>query len=160
VNILKELESAVSANQMPLFITGVGKYKVSDPWLETPTDLDAIFLDGFNEYISKHDHQDELCCQITNALVSLCSQPVGLWWCVFFVHNYYFGFKENTLLFSFDRKKVFASINKFILQHKNSLINNKEYVGYRFERGLWQHIENMLVKVNQTFLDDAIKTNS
>lgn len=157
MSILAKLEESISSNELVLCIKGVEKYKLSNPWLETPTDLDTLFIQGFNEYIKEHADINKLNDEITQALILLCYQPVDLWWCIFFVHDYYFGFKNDVLLFSFNRVKVFGSINEFVEKHRASLIIDKSYVGYRFKNGLWEHIENMVMKINDKFPETSIK---
>lgn len=154
---LIETEEALLKKELILYIKGIGKYELPNPWIETPIDLDSLFIQGFNAYVKKNGRDTILHDEITNALISLCDNPVDLWWCVFFVHDYYFGYKEDELLFSFEKKSVFESIHKSIGQHKNSLIHNMSYVGYRFEKGLWGHVENMVLKLNSKFPETIIK---
>jgi hypothetical protein len=143
-NALGKLEESIAKSEVLNYIFGNNDYEFINPLLETPTDLDTIFLQGFNKYVTSEERKNQLSNLITLSLIKLTSSGVGLWWCIFFIHDYHFGYKEGALNFSFNVDEVYQSISKY----KEELKVNKSFIGYRFKLGLWEDIENMVKRIN------------
>lgn len=145
---LNKLEESISKMEVSKYIFGENEYAFVNKLLETPTDLDTIFLQGFNKFIISEEKKEELSGFITKSLVELTASQLGLWWCIFFIHDFFFGYKEGALKFSFDIETVIESINQSIPKYKEELKTDKRFLGYRFENGLWEDSENMVKRIN------------
>jgi hypothetical protein len=147
--VLIKLKEAIEKKQVTAFINGKGSYQFTNDLLETPTNLDTIFLHGFNKYAKSKQDKEYLHQILTQSLIELTKSPIGLWWCISFIHNYYLGFHDKVLQFSFDTELVVKEINEVVLKRKEYLIKCKDFVGYRFENGLWENIANMVNRLNE-----------
>lgn len=136
------LKEAIDKGELDKLIMGKENYLIPDKLIETPTDITTLFIQGFNKY--PKEQNDFLSKEITTALIKLTKDPIGLWWVTYFIHSYIFNYFEGTLLFHFDINEVLKNIIKNKDVAKEVLINNKDFLGYRFAGGLWEDTERML----------------
>ena len=150
-NPLELLNLAIQKDELPSYIKGEGIYYFPNKWAETPTDINAVFLRGFNAYIKINKKElSTLNKHIENALLNVISEnAIGCWWGISILYSYYFGYIENALLFEINANNLILSLNNSLKKYKFELINNNDFVGYKFKNGLWEDIINVVPKINE-----------
>lgn len=128
---------------------GEKDYEFIDPFVELPTDLGAIFNNGFNEYVTEEsDNKKNLEHALREAFKKLLETPIGTWWLISIVKTYLFGFKENALRFDIDISTLIQPINLSLQKFKEDLRINKSWVGARYDEGLLQDAVKKIHKIN------------
>lgn len=146
---LKKLNESIEANRFKHYLMGEGDYRFEDRWVEAPTDLTRVFINGCNEYIMQNEaNRNKLKSEFRNAFIQMLKEPVGTWWTLSIIYTYVFGFKEKSLLFTIDFHDLIPDINKSLSMFKEELKVTKEWVGWRFTNGLWDDVEYMASKIN------------
>ena len=146
---LELLEIALKKGEMVKYLLGEEIYYFPNKWIEVPTDLSIIFLRGFNLYVERGENLDFFYSSINEVLIKLLESATGCWWCISLLHTYYFAFIDNALFFKLDIQNLIPQINLSLCKHKNELYGNKEWVGVRFEKGLWDDLLNKVPKLNE-----------
>ena len=156
---LNKLNQAINKNEFPAYLMGEKWYRFNDKWVESPTDITKVFISGFNEYvIQENENKEKLEKELFNAFVLILKNPVGTWWTISILYSYLFGYKENTLLFIIDINSLVPIINKSLMEFKESLKVNKDWVGWRFQNGLWDDVTYMVNRINETIKKNNFKT--
>jgi hypothetical protein len=154
---LKKLNESIEANRFKHYLMGERDYRFEDRWIEAPTDLSRVFINGCNEYIMQDEaNRNKLKSEFRNAFIQMLKDPIGTWWMLSIIHKYLFGFKENSLVFTIDFHDLIPDINKSLGIFKEELKVTKEWVGWRFTNGLWGDVEYMAGKIN----DELKKSNA
>lgn len=144
------LNAALQKNELLKYIKGEGVYYFANKWVEVPTDLNTIFIKGFNEYIiGNEDKTSFFHKKLDEALQTLTESPIGCWWCISILYSYYYGYIDNALIFKINVKHIIPKINISLSNYKSDLIKSKDFVGWRFEKGLWEDIINIVPKLNE-----------
>ncbi len=147
---LELLNLALQKNELLEYIKGEGIYYFPNRWVEVPTDLNTVFLKGFNEYIiGNEDKVSFFHEKLDETLQILTESPTGCWWCISILYSYYYGYVYNALMFKINIKSIIPKINTCLSSYKEDLIKSKNYVGWRFEKGLWEDIINVVPKINE-----------
>ena len=150
-----ELLSAISRNELEHYIMGEKGYAFTDRLVEHATNIAEIFLGGFNP--ATEAEGDKFNNRLNEALINLLNTPEGTWWVTTLIHYWQSGFKEGALHFNIYLTDVIPLLSKALKIHKTGLLNNKKFVGYRFERGLWEITEKFVVQINETISDPRLK---
>jgi hypothetical protein len=146
---LAKLQEALANKELTAYLMGENDYKFVDLWAETPTDLGAVFISGFNEYVRiDKQKKDELQVQLHRALNELLQTPVGTWWVISVVYSYLFGYQKDALQFEIDVDSLTDPINNNLQVHKDKLRGNKDWVGWRFTGGLLDDVIFMINQIN------------
>jgi hypothetical protein len=149
-DVLSKLKEAMDKNKLHIFLWGEEGYGFTDPWIESPTDVSRVFLDGFNKYVTAEpEKKEDLKKELSHTLILMSRTPVGTWWVLSILHSYLFEYQENALLFQIDFHIVVPEINRGIKEFEENLKTNKEWVGWRFENGLWDVVTKMAKQINQ-----------
>jgi len=155
---LAKLKEALNSSELNSYLMGENGYKFHDRLVETPTDITRIFINGFNEYVAQREENIKtLKSAFNDAVIAMLKSPVGTWWTVFILYNYLFAFNKNTLSFEIDIQSIIPNLNKSLMIFKEELKKNKEWVGWRFQNGLWDNIVTMAEKINTVLDDDNSK---
>jgi hypothetical protein len=140
---------ALDKNELDKFLIGQGAYQLTDKWVEVPTDLSAIFLHAFNRYIEDHPAQKLFLEEkITSAILNLLNSPIGVWWTVSIIDSYLFGYIKGALLFNIDVSSISSSLNKSVKKNSKILINDKSFIGNRFDQGLYDDLRSKLKDIH------------
>lgn len=150
------LKKAIKNMELRAYMMGEKGYGYQDPWVETPTDLSSIFILAFNEYVNeKEGNKERLEMEIQASLREMLEDPVGTWWALSILYSYFFGYKVGSLLFTIDIAPLIPRINVSLKQFKTSLMNSKEWVGSRFQNGLWDDVIFVVDAINKKFKDEG-----
>jgi hypothetical protein len=161
MNPLALTEQAIDRNELSELLMGRGEYYFPNKWAELPNDLTRIFIEGFNVYANKSESNRKILNEkLVQALTSILQNPIGTWWCLSIIYSYLFGYKENSFNFEIDVNNLIDLINQSLKKYKKDLVKNKEWVGYRFENGLWEDIVFIAAKINDKINTHTIICNN
>jgi hypothetical protein len=122
MNPLALTEQAIDRNELSELLMGRGVYYFPDRWAELPTDLNRVFLYGFNAYANRSDNnRKELNEKLAQALVKILQNPTGAWWCLSIIYSYLFGYKENSFNFEIDVNNLIELINQSLKKYQKDL---------------------------------------
>lgn len=128
-------------------------YVFPNKWAEVPTDIGAIFVRGFDEFVSLTEgNKKQLKLELHRAFMKLLKEPEGTWWTLSLLHSYFFAFKEDSLVFSIDVNALIPYINHSLKAFKDDLRGNKNWIGYKFNDGLWEVIAQLAQEVNEKLI--------
>ena len=144
------VQEAILKNELHKLIMGDG-YEITNPLVEEPVDSGTLFGHLFNNYVRESGDKD-FDEKLFLAMQKLLQTPEGLWWSLKLVHTYLFYFDHNVLLFTIDIRKLAPAINKSIHQQGPSLLNNRNYVGWRFEKGLCEPTSKYIERINRELM--------
>lgn len=154
------LEIALQKNELTDYLMGKGIYHFPCKLAETPTDINIIFLRGFNKYIEDNKNTiSQFQESLEIALSKLLDEPIGCWWCISILYAYLFGYVEGALLFKINLENLIPKINNRLFEFKDSLYGNRECVGWRFNGGLWENIVNIVPKINKRIKEEGFEIN-
>lgn len=145
---LIKLKEALTKNELAAYLMGENGYEFIDPFVELPTDLAAVFNNGFNEYITEAGENKDFDRQLHAAFNKLLETPVGTWWLISIINTYLFGFNENALRFNIDVGTMIRPINASLQKFKDELRGNKSWVGARYSEGLLEDATKKIKKIN------------
>lgn len=148
IHPLEKLKSALEKAELDKYLIGEGDYEFPNPWVEEPTDLGVVFILGFDLYVKEYG-EGFLNDEIEKALRKLIETPIGCWWVIVIIHSFKYRFIENALKFNIEIEKLVPDLNVKLKYHKSELMNNMSWVGYRFNMGLWEQIENFVPEINK-----------
>jgi hypothetical protein len=149
------LIKAINHDELNSYLVGSNDYSFTNPWVEHPTNLGVVFS-SFNQYNEKYG-PGSLDYKIQEALIRLFKTPQGTWWVVNIVYEYILGFIREKLLFNIDIKTLIPEINAAIVKHREHLIANKDFVGYKYDNGLWDSVSSMIIKINKELEKEDIQ---
>lgn len=145
---LKKLKIALEKAELSKYLIGDNGYEFPNRWVEEPTDLGTIFTLGFNLYVEEYG-AEFLNDEIEKALIKLMETPIGCWWVIVIIYSSHYRFVESALKFEINIDNLVPELSLKLQNYKLDLINNKSWVGYRFNKGLWEQIENFVPKINE-----------
>jgi hypothetical protein len=129
-NVLIRLKEAMDKNELHTFLWGEKGYRFINRWVESPTDVSRVLLDGFNKYVTAEpEKKEDLKKELSHTFVLMSKTPVGSWWMLSILYSYLFGQQENALLFQIDFHIVVPEINRGIKEFEENLQTNKDWVG-------------------------------
>lgn len=145
-----QIQTAISRNEFVSLLMGENGYKHEHPLIEIPTDVGLMFIAGCNNFILKEkENIHKLKAAFDNAFNELLKTPSGTWWTLYIINDYLFAYLPGSLQFEIDVLAHIRKINNSIKKFEYDLRNSNEWVGYRFENGLWDDVVRMARQINE-----------
>jgi len=143
---MEKLEKALKSNQLLEYLIGLGEYNYVNRYEVTPTDPYTAF-GRIRLYCEKKNQS--ILQPFLEALLELSSNKEYCWTSLYYVHAY-------LNLIKGDNSHEYPVLNiqnimNNIKLHKAYLSNNKDWLGYRYEDGLWGDVKKSVEFINQKF---------
>jgi hypothetical protein len=144
---LELLKEAIFNNEFFEFIVGSNKkYYLACPYAEMPTDPDQVF-DAIKEYYKVSNDQN-IWLSFEKGMIKLNETSQGAWFSIYYL-SMYLSYKKYTGKNFIDLSSLIQTIENGLNRFQSELHENKNWVGYDFENGLWgdaNRLINILIK--------------
>lgn len=153
-DIYREIAAAIENDRLDRFMRGETNLRVQNPLEEELFDTGLLFS-GLQRYASQRG-DDVLSKELHRALGRLFGDPIGCWWALYLLNAFFFYTIKDYIKFSIDLPSLIPIINQSLHEHQSALAGNKNFTGYRFEKGLWSQAVKDARQLN-TILDKGTR---